>query len=88
MGIFDLLFPDPIKKIYYNDFKKALRQIPELSDKERLYVEEVFKNDLKDGLSAWEVKQRCQKLEHKPGDILEPEEVKKIREKLLQLFEE
>lgn len=86
MGIFDLLGISD-KKIHRSDFRKALRQISELSPKERAYVKEVFKNDLKDGLSKFEIKERCHKLMHKTGDPLEPFEVIKIKEKLLKYFE-
>lgn len=86
MGIFDLLFPDSSKKIYREDFKRALRQIAELSERERAYAEKAFSSDLSDGLSEFEVKERCRNLMHKSGDNLEPSEVEKIREKLLKYF--
>lgn len=86
MGLFDLLGVSD-KKIHRSNFKRALRQISNLSPKERAYVEEVFKDDLKDGLSAFEVKERCGKIMHKIGDPLEPEEVRKIKEKLLKYVE-
>lgn len=87
MSIFDLLFPDSGKRIYREDFRKALRQISDLSDKERAYAEEAFGSDLEGGLSEYEIKERCQKLMHKPGDSLESGEVAKIKEKLLKYFE-
>ena len=86
MGIFDLLGVSS-KKIYRDKFRKALRKISELSDKERAYVEEAFKDELKDGLSKFELKERCYKLKHKTGDLLESSEVRKIKEKLLEHFE-
>jgi hypothetical protein len=87
MSIFDLLFSTSSKKIYGNKFRKALRGISELSEKERTYVREAFKNDLKGGLSKFEIKKRCASLMHKSGDPLEPLEVKKIKEKLLKYFD-
>jgi len=38
-------------------------------------------------IRIFEIKKRCGKLMHKAGDILEPFEVKKIRDKLLKYFE-
>ena len=81
------IFFDTTKKIYRDDFRKALQKISELSDKERTYVRKVFKDDLKDGLSKFEIKKRCGKLKYKTGDLLESSEVRKIKEKLLNYFE-
>lgn len=78
---------DYSKKVYRDDFRKALRRIPELSDKERAYVEKAFSGALGGGLSEFEIKSRCSQLMHKTGDLLEPSEVRKIREKLLKYFE-
>lgn len=86
MGLFDLLGISD-KKIHSRDFYKALWRISELSPKERAYIQEVFKDDLKDGLSEFEIKERCRNLLHKSGDLLEPFEVEKVREKLLKYFE-
>lgn len=86
MGIFDLLGGSD-KKIYSRDFYKALWQISELSPKERAYISEAFKEHLKDGLSKFEIQKICSELMHKPGDLLEPSEVEKVREKLLKYFE-
>ncbi len=82
MGIFDLLFPDSSKKIYREDFKSALYRISELSDSERTYVLEAFKDVLSDGLSKYELEKKCSELMHKSGDVLEPEEVEQIRNKI------
>ncbi len=86
MGIFDLLGASS-KKIYRKDFNKALHQISALSPKEKAYIKEVFKSSLGGGLSKFEIKKRCGQLMHKTGDLLEPSEVKKIRDKLLKYFE-
>lgn len=87
MGIFDLIFPDTNKKIYRDDFRKALRRISELSNKERDYIERSFSNELKGGLSKFEIKQRCGELMHKTNDSLEPSEVEKTKNKLLKYFD-
>jgi len=72
MGLFDLLFPNSSKMIYRDKFREIVRNISELSDKERAYVENAFKNDLQEGLYKFEIKKRCRKLAHKTGDPLEP----------------
>jgi len=74
------------KKIYSDDFRKSLRNVSVLSSKEREYLEKVFKNSLKDGLSKFEIEKQCRKLKHKHGDLLEPIEVEKVKKKLLENF--
>ncbi len=86
MGLFDLFFPGSSKKIYREDFRKALRQISDLSDEERAYAERAFSGDMEGGLSKFEIQERCKRLMHEPDDLLEPEEIEKIREKLLSYF--
>ena len=85
MGLFDLLGASS-QKIYSDDFRNALRKISALSPKEREYVEKAFKDDLKGGLSKFEIKERCRKLGRKTGDPLESSEVDKIKKELLKYF--
>ncbi len=86
MGLFDLLGASS-RKMYSRDFRKQLRKISVLSSKEQGYVERAFQNDLKGGLSKFEIKERCRKLRHKTGDPLEPSEVEKIKKELLKYFD-
>jgi len=74
------------KKIYWNEFDKALRDIPELSDKERDYVNSIFQDSLKGGLSEFEIKKEIGRLKHKPDDPLDFLEVEKIKRKLMEYF--
>lgn len=76
------LFFSGSKKIYKEDFKKALRGIPQLSQKERTYVESVFQKSLRGGLSKFELTKEINRLRRNDKDLLEPSEVKKIKEKL------
>jgi len=85
MSIFDIFF-DSSKKIYRREFEKALRQIPELSDKERAYVKDVFQGALKDGLSKFELKKEIGRLKYKANDPLDSFEVEKIKKKLMEYF--
>lgn len=85
MGLFDLLGVSS-KKISRKDFNKALYQISALSPKEKAYAKEAFKEELKDGLSKFEIQKRCSQLMYKTGDLLESSEVEKVRDKLLEYF--
>ncbi len=78
MGLF---FPSS-KKINRDEFKKVLHSIPELSDLERSYVEGVFQNALKDGISKEELKKEINDLRHNYNDPLDPYEVEKLKKKL------
>jgi len=84
MSIFDIF--DTSKKIYREKFDKALRQIPELSDKERAYVKNVFQDSLKGGLSKFELKKEIGRLKYKTDDLLDSFEVEKIKKKLMEYF--
>jgi hypothetical protein len=83
MMVFDLLFGDEPKKIYRRDFNKALKSLSDISKDERKYLNQVFKNDLRDGLTKYELEKKIADLRHKSDDPLEPEEVKQVRRKLL-----
>lgn len=85
MSIFDIFF-DSTKKISRADFEKALRKIPELSDKERAYVSGVFQDSLRDGLSKDELKREISQLRHNFNDPLDSFEVEKIKKKLMTYF--
>lgn len=85
MSIFDVIFESG-KKISRLDFENALRNIPELSDRERAYVSGVFQDSLKGGLSKFELKKEISRLRHKPDDPLDSFEVEKIKQKLMTYF--
>ncbi len=85
MSIFDVIFGSG-KKISRLDFEKALRNIPELSDRERAYVSGIFQDSLKSGLSKFELKKEISRLRHKPDDLLDSFEVEKIKQKLMAYF--
>ena len=85
MSIFDILLGSS-KKIYREKFENALRDIPELSDKERAYVSSVFQGALKGGLSKFEIKKEIGRLRYKPDDPLDSFEVERIKKKLMEYF--
>jgi len=76
------LFFSSSKKIDRDEFQKALRSIPELSDIERSYAEGVFQNALKDGISKEELKKEVSRLRRNSNDPLDPYEVEKLKKKL------
>ncbi len=80
-----LFFPN-IKNIYRDDFKKALRKIPQLSRNERDYIESVFDNSLKNGLSKSELKKEISQLKQNTNDPLDSFEVEKLKKKLMEYF--
>lgn len=85
---YDILFGGgDSKKIYQGQFNQALRSISDISEEERKYLNEVFSNDLKDGLTGYELKQRIEKLRYKTDDILDPYEVEKVKKKLMEELE-
>ena len=79
MGIFD-----SSKKIYYKDFEKLLSDIPELSDTELSYIEGVFQDSLKDGLTKYELEEEIRKLRNNPNDDIDVYEIEKIKKKLIE----
>lgn len=74
------------KKIYRDDFKKILRKIPQLSPNEQHYVEGVFSDSLKDGLSEYEMKKEISRLKRVSGDSMDSFEIEKLKKKLLEHF--
>lgn len=70
------------KIIYKEQFKKMLWQIPELSPKERSYLEGVFQNDLRDGLNKEELRKKIYQLERNYSDDIDYKELGKLKDKL------
>lgn len=81
MGIFST-----DKRVYRQDFNNTLKEIPDISQKERQYLNQVFGNDLIDGLTEFELKQKIEKLRHNTNDILDPWELEQAKRKILQRF--
>lgn len=85
--IFEILFGES-EKVYKKEFNEALRQLPNISNEERQYLNEVFAEDLENGLTEYELKQRIEKLRKDYNDILESEEVEQVKKKLLGRLED
>lgn len=58
--------------------------IPEISQKEREYLNEVFANDLVDGLTEYELTQRIMHLKYDTKDPINQWDAEKVKLKLLE----
>ncbi len=75
------------KKIKEDEFKKAVKSIPELSDKEKMYVEGLFQDALEgSGITKEELKKEIKELKKDFNDPLDSNEVEKVKRKLESLF--
>lgn len=72
------------KRIYRYQFNEILKKIPEISPKEREYLNRVFRKELIDGLTLWELKQKINQLRLDKKDELDQWEIEKVRKKLLE----
>ena len=85
--IFDAFFGED-EKIYKEEFDKTLRSLSDISKEEREYLNEVFANDLKDGLTKYELRDRIAKLRRNYEDVLESDEIEVVKKKLLGKFDD
>lgn len=72
------------KKIYRYDFNETLKKIPNISSKERDYLNRVFSKDLIDGLTPWELEQKINQLYLNKGDELDKWELDNVKKKILE----
>ena len=61
--------------------------MPEISRQEREYLNDVFEEDLKDGITREEMKKRIKQLRVNYEDDLDNREVEQIKEKFLGRFD-
>ena len=71
------------KRIYRYDFNKALDNMPNISPKEKDYLNKVFGRELRDGLTSWELKQKMGRLQSNKEDELDQWELQSIKRKML-----
>ncbi len=74
---------DP-KRIYKFEFNEILRKIAEISQAERKYLNQFFANDLVDGLTEWEIRQKVQHLKFDEKDSVNRWDAEKVKTKLLK----
>jgi hypothetical protein len=85
MGFWDVWFGagTSVKRINKKEFKKALKELPDLSNEERAYVEAAFGKELSDNqLTASEVRKRVSQLRKNYSDSLDSYEIEHLQEKL------
>lgn len=74
------------KKIFKNEFNELLKSIPDISLEEREYLNQVFANDLIDGLTEYELMHKIEHLKFDSKDQIDQWEADKIKQKLLGAF--
>ena len=89
MGFFDFLFYNTGKKINKGKFRGALKELSDLSDEERAYVEAAFGKELSNGyLTETELRKRIEQLRKNYKDSLDSWEVEHLKKKLKGKIEE
>ena len=71
------------KRIYKVEFNEILRMMPEISQKERECLNQVFASDLIDGLTEWELNQRIRSLKFDQKDPINHWDAEKVKIALL-----
>jgi hypothetical protein len=89
MGLIEDIFGmDENRKIYRKEFEQALRSLPNISHEEAEYLEGVFADALKDGITEAELKKEILELEHSTSDNLDAVEVESVKRKLFGELED
>jgi len=89
MGLIEDIFGmDENRKIYRKEFEQALRSLPNISHEEMEYLEGVFADALKDGITETELKKEILELEHNTSDNLDAVEVESVKRKLFGELED
>jgi len=76
-----------MKRIFRNEFNNILKYIPNISEQERMFLLSVFENDLVDGLTEFELKQKIERLKFDEKDPIDREEAETVKKKLLEAME-
>ncbi len=76
------------KKIKRDEFKKTLKDIPQLSQKERAYVEGIFRNPSKKGLTKREIEKEINQLRRDTDDPISSHEASKLKQALEKSLQE
>lgn len=72
------------KRIYKYEFNEILKKISDISVEERGFLNKVFANDLIDGLTEFELKEKIARLKVDTKDQIDRWEAEKIKNKLLE----
>jgi uncharacterized membrane protein len=89
MGLIEDIFGmDENRKIYRQEFETALKSLPNISHEEMEYLEGVFADALKDGITETELKKEILELKHNTSDNLDAIEVESVKRKLFGELED
>lgn len=89
MGIIEAIFGlDENKKIYREEFEKAIHGLSNIDDREREYLRGIFAKALKDGITQKELSVTIKGLKHSQNDILDAREVESVKRKLFGELED
>lgn len=72
------------KRIYKYEFNEMLKYITDISDQERQYLNQIFANDLIDGLTEFELRDKINKLRYNQKDSMDQWELERVKNKLLE----
>jgi hypothetical protein len=75
--------PEPKQRIYSAEFNMILSTIPDLSAKEKSYLQKEFAPYLVEGLTEWGLKDEINKLEFRDNDGVDEFELESLRHKVL-----
>ena len=76
----------PKKRINKYELNENLKKIPDISPKEREYLNKSFSKDLPDGLTEFELRERVKKLSNDKKDDIDQWELEKVKKKILENF--
>lgn len=71
------------KRINRYELNEVLRNMPNISQKEREYLTKAFSQELLDGIDEWELKNKISKLYYNQTDGITPAELEQIKRKIL-----
>jgi len=72
------------KRINRFEFNEILRNLPNVSQKEREYLNKAFSQELLDGIDEWELKNKISKLYYNQTDGINQAELEQIKRKILE----
>jgi hypothetical protein len=72
--------------LYKEKLEKLLREIPELSLREKEYIEACFSKFLAGGINKWEAEKIIRELKLNLKDEIDLSEIEKIKSKILSVF--
>jgi hypothetical protein len=72
------------KLINRYELNVLLEQIFPFNEKDRNYVKKIFENDLADGISEYDLRDKVQKMKYDQNDEIDENEAERIKNKILE----